>query len=255
MIHDTALVSEKAEIGKNVKVGAFAIIDEGVVVGDECEIAPKVHLKKGTVLGRGNYIGEGTLIGDKPQDTKFKDEESFVIVGDGNVIREYATIHRATAPGGATRIGDNNFIMGYVHMAHDARVKNNVIIVNAAQLAGHTLVEDHAFISSTVLVHQGVRIGAYSMIGGGCRVTKDAMPFVMVVSEPARTFGLNKVGLKRKGFDSARIKALQNAYNIIFRKKLMMKEAVETVKKQAENTEDVRHFIEFAETSARGIIR
>jgi len=255
MIHETAIVSKNAVLGKDVKVGAFAIIDDGVVVGDGCEIAPRVHLRGGVTLGKRNYIGEGTLMGDRPQDTKFEEKESFVIVGDDNVIREYATIHRATGEGGATRIGNGNFIMGYVHIAHEAEIKNNVVIVNASQIAGHAVVEDYAFVSSTVLVHQGTRIGAHSMIGGGCRITKDAMPFVMVVSEPAKNFGLNKVGLKRRGFDESRLKALQSAYSILFRKKLMMKEALEMIKNEVEQTEDVKRFVEFAEISKRGIIR
>ena len=255
MVHETAIVSKEAKLGKNVKVGAFAIIDGDVEIGDNCEIAPRVHLLDGVRMGAGNYIGEGTLIGDKAQDLKFKGGRSFVKIGDNNTIREYVTIHRSNTEGKETVIGSDNFIMTMAHIAHDCVIGNNIIIVNWAGLTGHIEVHDNAFISGLTAIHQHVRIGKHSIIAGGIKVSQDIVPYTLVGGYPARSIGLNKVGLKRSGFDAKKIKLLSDAYRIIFRSKTTLKEALAEVEKSVEQVEEVKYFVEFIKGSKRGITR
>jgi UDP-N-acetylglucosamine acyltransferase len=255
MIHPSAIVSQEAKIGANIEVGPFAIIDDDVVIGDNCKIGPKAHIINGARLGNNNFIGEGSLISDAPQDLKYKDEPTQTIIGDNNVIREYVTIHRSTKEGEATRMGNNNFIMTMAHIAHDCVVGNHVIIVNYTGLTGHIHVDDHAFISGLTAIHQNVRIGAYAMVGGGIRVSKDVMPFVMVSEDPLQVFGLNLVGLKRKGFTNEKIRILKDMYKIFFEDKLVLKDAIERIQKEIPQIDEVKYFIEFAQNSKRGLTR
>jgi len=255
MIHNTAIVSNKAKLGNNIKIGPFAIIDDEVEIGDNVEIGPKAHIISGSIIGNNNYIGEGTLIGDAPQDLKYKGGKSFVKIGDNNVIREYVTIHRSNTEGKATIIGNNNFIMAMAHIAHDCVIGNNVIIVNYAGLSGHIHIDDYAFISGLTAIHQNVRIGAHAMVGGGIRVTKDIMPFVLVSDNPIRVCGLNKVGLKRRNFSPEKIEILEKVYKIFFREKLLLNEALKKIENEVEQIEEVKYFIEFAKSSIRGITR
>jgi UDP-N-acetylglucosamine acyltransferase len=255
MIHETALVSKKAKTGKDVRIGPFAIIDDEVEIGDNCEIGPKVHLLNGTKIGNNNYIGEGTLIGNDPQDLKFKGQKTYVHIGDNNVIREYVTIHRSTGEGKATTIGNGNFIMTMVHVAHDCKIGNNVTVVNYAGLSGHIQVDDYAFISGLTAIHQNVRIGSQSMIGGGLRITMDVVPFMLVADYPARIIGVNKVGLKRRGFTTEKIELIENLHSIVFRSGLQLKEAVTKIENELPATEEVKYFIDFIKNSRRGILR
>lgn len=255
MIHSTAIISPGAKIGKNFKAGPFSIVDEDVVIGDNVEIGPKVHILNGVIIGNNNYIGEGTLIGNAPQDLKYKGGRSFVKIGDNNVIREYVTIHKSNTEGQSTIIGNNNFIMTMAHIAHDCVIGNNVIIVNYAGLSGHIHVDDFAFISGLTAIHQNVRIGAHSMVGGGIRVSKDVMPFVMVSEDPIKVFGLNIVGLKRRGFSREKIAILEKVYKIFFQEKLLLKEALEKIEREVEQIDEVKYFIDFAKNSKRGLIR
>ncbi len=255
MIHNTAIVSPKAKIGKNIKIGPFTIIDADVVIGDNVELGPKVHILNGTIIGNNNYIGEGTLIGNDPQDLKYKGGRAFVKIGDNNVIREYVTIHKSNTEGNSTIIGNNNFIMAMAHIAHDCVIGNNVIIVNFAGLSGHIHIDDYAFISGLTAIHQNVRIGAHAMVGGGIRVPKDVMPFVMVSEDPIKVFGLNIVGLKRRGFTSEKIKILEKVYKIFFQEKLLLKDALKKIEQEVEQIDEVKYFIEFAKNSKRGLVR
>ncbi len=255
MIHETAIVSKKAKIGENVKIGHFTIIDDEVEIGNNCVIGPKVHLLNGTKIGNNNYIGEGTLIGNDPQDLKFKGEKTYVHIGDNNVIREYVTIHKSTAEGKATIIGNDNFIMTMAHIAHDCIIGNNIIIVNYAGLSGHIHVDDYAFISGLTAIHQNVRIGAHSMIGGGMRVTMDVAPYMMVADYPARIIGVNKVGLKRRGFTKEKIDIIEMIYKIVFKSGLQLKEALSKIEYDFPGTKEVKYFIDFVKNSRRGILR
>ncbi len=255
MIHETAIVSKEAKLGKNINVGPFAIIEAGVEIGDDVEIGPRAHIIEGAIIGNNNYIGEGTIISGTPQDVKYKNEKSFTRIGNNNLIREYVTIHRATHEGEATVIGDNCFIMVMAHIAHDCKIGNNVVMVNNVGISGHVEIGDYAFMSGYSLVHQHVRIGVHAMVGGAVKVVKDVMPFVMVADEPLRVFGLNKVGLKRRGFTPQKLSALDKAYRIFFRDKLVLEEALKKIEAEVEQTGEVKQFIEFARTSKRGLLR
>lgn len=255
VIHSTAIISPKAHLGANIKIGAFSIIDEDVVVGDNCVLAQRVHLLDGARLGNNNFIGEGTLIANPAQDLKHKGERSFVKIGNNNVIREYVTIHKATGEGIATVIGDNNFIMTAAHVGHDCVIGNNVIMVNAVAMSGHVTVDDFAFISGMTTIHQNVRIGGQSMIGGGSKLSQDVPPYVMVSGEPARCFGLNKVGLKRRGFTKEKLAQLDSIYKIFFRSRLTLVEALKKIKNELPDSEEKNYFIEFMQNSKRGTIR
>lgn len=255
MIHETALVSKKAKTGKDVKIGAFAIIDDEVEIGDNCEIGPRAHLLNGTKIGNNNYIGEATLIGNDPQDMKFNGLKTYVHIGDNNVIREYVTIHKSTGEGKATIIGNNNFIMTMAHIAHDCKIGNNTVIVNYAGLSGHIQVDDYAFISGLTAIHQNVRIGAHSMIGGGAKVTMDVAPFMMAADNPARIIGINKVGLKRRGFTKEKIEVIETLYEIFFKSGLQLKEAISKIEFELPKIEEVKYFVDFIKNSRRGILR
>lgn len=255
MIHPTAIVSEKAKLGSNVKVGAFAIIDDDVIIGDNTEIAARVHIKDGSRIGSGNYIGEGTIISDIPQDLKFKGEPSFVEIGNNNIIREYVTVHRSTSPGGITKIGSNNFLMVMVHVAHDCTIGNEIIIVNNTGLSGHVCIDDFAFVSGMTAVHQNVRIGSYSMTGGGMRINQDVAPFTMVGGDIAAVHGCNKVGLKRRGFSKERISVIEDIFSIYFREKLLSQEALSKIEEKYPNNPDAGYFVSFVRSSKRGITR
>ncbi len=255
MIHETAIVSKKAKIGNNIKIGAFSIIDDEVEIGDNCQIEPRVHLLNGVKIGNNNYIGEGTLIGNDPQDLKFKGQKTFVHIGNNNVIREYVTIHKSTNEGKATIIGNNNFIMAMAHIAHDCKIGNNVTIVNYAGLSGHVEIDDFAFVSGLTAIHQYVKIGAHAMIGGGAKVTMDVAPFMMVADSPARIIGINKVGLKRRGFTKEKTDTIELLFKIFFKSGLQAKEALSKIEFDLPTVEEVKYFIEFIKNSRRGILR
>jgi len=255
LIHNTAIVSEEAKLGKGVKVGPFAIIDGGTEIGDNTEIGPRAHIISGAVIGSGNSIGEGTIVSGAPQDLKYKGEKTTVKIGNNNVIREYVVIHRAASAAGATSIGDNCFILGNAHVAHDCVIGSNVVIVNYAGLSGHVVVEDHAFVSGLTAVHQGVRIGAYSMVGGGIRLSQDVAPYMTVSGQPARFIGVNKTGLKRNGFSKEVIGRIEDAASIFFRQNLMAKEAIEKIQASIPACPEIEHFIGFVRSSKRGMLR
>jgi UDP-N-acetylglucosamine acyltransferase len=195
-------------------------------------------------------------IGLPPQDIKYDGENTRVEIGNNNTIREYITIHRASVDGnGVTKIGSNNFLMAYVHIAHDCNVGNNVIMANATTLAGHVTVENFAFIGGHVAVHQFTRIGAYSMIGGFSAIPQDVPPYTTAAGERAKLYGLNAIGLKRQNFNESTIKDLKKAYKILFRSKLTLKDALNRLKRDLEQTDEIKYFIEFIEKNKRGICR
>ncbi|MCS7203204.1 MAG: acyl-ACP--UDP-N-acetylglucosamine O-acyltransferase [Thermodesulfovibrio sp.] len=255
-IHSTAIISRKAEIDEDVEVGPYCIIGDNVKIGKGCHLISHVQIEGITEIRENCTIYPFTTIGFPPQDMKYKGEPTGVKVGSGNIIREYVTIHRASVSGdGWTTIGDNNFIMAYVHIAHDCKIGNNVIMANLATLAGHVIVEDFAFIGGMVAVHQFSRIGAYAMVGGFSGVAQDVPPFTMVSGARARLYGLNTVGLKRRGFSDEKINILKKAYKILFRDKLQLKEAIKKVREEFPDIPEIRHLIEFLEANKRGICR
>ncbi|MCS7163677.1 MAG: acyl-ACP--UDP-N-acetylglucosamine O-acyltransferase [Thermodesulfovibrio sp.] len=255
-IHKTAIVSPKAEIDKEVFIGPYCIIGDNVKIGRGTRLINHVQIEGITEIGENCIIYPFTTIGFPPQDIKYKGEPTGVKIGNNNIIREYVTIHRASVSGdGWTEIGDGNFIMAYVHIAHDCKIGNHVIMANLATLAGHVQVEDFAFIGGLVAVHQFTRIGAYAMIGGFSGVGQDVPPFTMASGPRAKLYGLNLVGLKRRGFSDETINILKKAYKILFRDKLQLKEAIEKVKRELPQIPEIIHLLEFIEKNKRGICR
>ncbi|MGB9823641.1 MAG: acyl-ACP--UDP-N-acetylglucosamine O-acyltransferase [Candidatus Hydrothermia bacterium] len=254
-IHPTAILEGNVSIGDDCEIGPFAVIKGNVSIGNRTVIESHVRIEGNVSIGENNRIYSFAYIGGSPQDVSYKGEESYVKIGNNNIIREYVTIHRATGQGNVTLIGDNNFIMAYAHLAHNVKVGSFCIIVNAAQLAGYVEVHDHAFVSGLVGVHQFTRIGAYAIVGGGVKLTQDAPPFMMVAREPARVMGLNIVGLRRKNFDPERIKILKSAFNILYRRGLTIPSAVDAIKAELPLNDDIKYLLEFLTTSKRGILR
>lgn len=254
-IHKTAIVASDAKLADGVEIGPFCIVGSRVKIGKNTKLASHIVIEE-TEIGKECSVYPFTSIGLPPQDIRYKGEKTRVKIGDNNIIREYITIHRASINGDkVTMIGNNNFLMAYVHIAHDCNVGNNVIMANATTLAGHVIIEDFAFIGGLVAVHQFTRIGAYSMIGGFSAITQDIPPYTTASGDRAKLYGLNAVGLKRLNFDEAAIGALKKAYMTVFRSKLTLKEALKKMKAERKKTEEVQRFIEFIEKNTRGICR
>ncbi|GBE04104.1 MAG TPA: acyl-ACP--UDP-N-acetylglucosamine O-acyltransferase [Nitrospirae bacterium] len=254
-IHRTAIVDPDAKLAEGVEIGPFCIVGKRVKIGKNTKLNAHIVIED-TEMGSNNTVYPFTTIGLPPQDIKYFDEKTNVIIGNNNIIREYISIHRASVGGDmATRIGNNNFLMAYVHIAHDCNIGNDVVMANATTLAGHVTVEDYVFIGGLVAVHQFTRIGAYSMIGGFSAIPQDVPPFTTAAGERAKLYGLNTVGLKRQKFDDATIKNLKKAYKILFRSKLTLKESIKKLKIEREETKEINYLIEFIEKNKRGVCR
>ncbi|HST07861.1 MAG TPA: acyl-ACP--UDP-N-acetylglucosamine O-acyltransferase [Gemmatimonadaceae bacterium] len=253
-IHPTAIVSSDAELAPDVEVGAYAIIGENCKVASGCVISPRVTLERNVQLGHNVKVGIGTILGGAPQDLKYAGEETTVEIGDGTVIREYATINRGTAHSFKTSVGRNCLLMSYVHLGHDCHIGNNVILSNVVQLAGHVIVEDKAIISGLSAAHQFVRIGRQSFIGGMSRVSKDIPPFLKAVGNPVKLYGLNTVGLQRGGMEEDTIRELKRAYRLLFRSEMNVTQAIEHAQTELEPLPEVKELIRFVEESERGVV-
>lgn len=255
-IHTTAIVDKKAAIDEDVVIGPFSIIGSGATIRKGSKIMSNVIIEGKTEIGEECTIYPFTSIGLPPQDLKYRNEETGVKIGNRNIIREYTTIHRASVGGsGVTVIGEGNFLMAYVHIAHDSKIGSHVIMANAATLAGHVAVEDHAVIGGLVAIHQFTRIGAYSMVGGFSGIGQDIPPYMIASGARAKLFGLNTIGLKRHGFSDATIAELKKAYKILFREKRTLKDAIKKVQAELPYTDEIKHLIEFIEKNKRGICR
>jgi UDP-N-acetylglucosamine acyltransferase len=253
-VHPTAIISDKATLGSNVQVGAGVIVGEGCEVGDDCILDPRSILERNVRLAPGVRVGVGSVLGGDPQDLKFKGEETWVEIGEGTRIREYSTINRGTSASGKTSVGKGSFLMSYVHLAHDCHIGDGVIISNGTQLAGHVTIEDRAILSGLVAVHQFVKIGKHSFVGGCSRVAKDVPPFLKAVGNPVKLYGLNSVGLQRSGFDETTIRELKRAYRLFFRSELNVSQARAKAATELTMSPEVDHFLRFLEDSDRGII-
>ena len=253
-IHPTAIIAPDADIAADVEIGAFAIIGEGCTIDSGCVIAPRATLERNVTLGRSVKVGIGTVLGGAPQDLKYAGEETTVEIDDGTVIREYVTINRGTAHSFKTTVGTNCLIMSYVHIGHDCRVGNSVILSNVVQLAGHVTIEDKAIISGVSAVHQFARIGRHSFIGGMSRVSKDIPPFLKAVGNPVKLYGLNTIGLQRSGMDEETIRELKRAYRLLFRSDLNVTQAIERAQTEIEPLPEVKELIRFVEASERGVV-
>jgi UDP-N-acetylglucosamine acyltransferase len=255
-IHPTAIISPKAEIEEGTFVGPFCIIHDGVHIKRGSKLISNVIIEGNTEIGENCTIHPFTSIGLPPQDLKYKGEPTGVKIGNNNTIREYITLHRASVGGdGQTTLGDNNFLMAYVHIAHDCKIGNSVIMANVATLAGHVVVEDHAYIGGLVAVHQFTRIGAYTMVGGYSGVGQDIPPYMMASGTRAKLFGLNTIGLKRHGFSDSTINELKKAYKILFREKRTLKDAIKKIQENLPYTDEIKHLIDFIQKNKRGICR
>lgn len=253
-IHPTAIIAPDADIAADVEIGAFAIVGEGCTIESGCVIAPRATLERNVTLGRTVKVGIGSVLGGAPQDLKYAGEETTVEIDDGTVIREYVTINRGTAHSFKTTVGTNCLIMSYVHIGHDCRIGNSVILSNVVQLAGHVTIEDKAIISGVSAVHQFARIGRHSFIGGMSRVSKDIPPFLKAVGNPVKLYGLNTIGLQRSGMDEETIRELKRAYRLLFRSDLNVTQAIERAQTEIEPLPEVKELIRFVEASERGVV-
>ena len=258
-IHPTAVIDRKAELDGSVAVGPYAVIGADVRIGADSRIEAHAVVSGPTTIGSRNQISSVATVGGPPQDLKYKGEPTELIIGDDNLIREYASIHRGTVDGGGkTVIGDSNLLMAYTHVAHDCLIGNRVILANVATLAGHVEVQDHASIGGLVAVHQFCRIGKFSYIGGVSGISLDVPPYVILAGTRNRTriSGINKIGLRRNGYDRETISNLENAFRIIFRTpELLMKDALEQARSEYPNCPEVQYLIRFFEESKRGVVK
>jgi UDP-N-acetylglucosamine acyltransferase len=255
-IHPTAIVHSGARIGAGVEIGAYSIVGEHVEIGDNTHVGPHVVIDGHTRIGCDNRIFQFCSIGAEPQDKKYAGEPTQLEIGDRNTIREFCTFNCGTAQDvGVTRLGDDNWIMAYVHLAHDCQVGNRTIFANNAQLAGHVHVGDWAILGGFTVVHQFVRIGAHSMTGMGTILLQDVPTYVMVSGNPSAPHGINSEGLKRRGFSSATIMAIKRAYKAVYKSGLKLDEAVESLTAEAQAVPELQPLIEFLAQPGRGIIR
>src|SRR5436305_6161159 len=255
-LHRTAIVDPRAQVPDTCVVGPFCIVGEDVGMGENCELISHVVLGGPTTIGNNNRVFPFTTIGLEPQDLKFKGEKTRLEIGDNNVIRESVTIHRGTPGGGGiTRVGSNCLIMAYTHIAHDCTVADNVIMANAATLAAHVTVEEYAVVGALCPVHQFVRVGAYSYIGGGSTITQDVLPFSLTSAKrEVHAFGMNSVGLQRKGFSKERLRNIHQAYRVLLSSHMNVGDALAKLK-SADLGEDVARLVNFVEGSERGILK
>lgn len=252
MIDPTARISPSAKIADGVEIGPNVSIGDHSSIGSGTRVMANAVIGAWTAIGCNNIIHYGAVVGHEPQDFGYKGEESYTLVGDGNIIREYATIHRGNRPGTKTVVGDNNFLMVQSHVAHNCEVGNNIILAGGALLAGHVLVEDRAIISGNCVVHQFCRIGRFAMMRGLSRTSRDVPPFC-IMDETHTVKSLNLVGLRRNGFDQARIRGVKNAFKILFRSGLNMRNAIERVEAELVLTDDIRYMLDFIRASKRGV--
>jgi len=255
MIHNTAIISSKAEIGNNVEIGPFTIVEDKVKIGDNCKIGAHVTLASGTILSKDVKIFNGAVLGTVPQDLKFSGEETTLEIGERTVIREYAFLNRGTKHSFKTVVGNDCFIMAFVHIAHDCFIGDGCILANGTQIAGHCSVDKNSILSGHVLVHQFTQVGSYCMVEGGAKIKRDVPPYLMIAGEPARFSGLNKIGLKRRNYTDEEIQRLSDAYRIVYRSGITTVEAIEKLEAEFKEDQKVAVITEFLKRSKRGIVR
>jgi UDP-N-acetylglucosamine acyltransferase len=256
MIHSQAIIDPSAKIADDVSIGPFTVIGADVEIDSGTTIASHVVINGPTKIGKDNRIFQFASVGEKPQDLKFKDEPTQLIVGDRNTIREYVTLHRGTPDGNnVTKIGSDNLFMASSHVAHDCIVGDHVIMANATALAGHVVVEDHVILGGYTTVHQFTRIGAHAFTGFSTAIDRDVLPFFTVAGNRARAIGINKEGLKRRGFSTETIRALQEAFKLLIKSSCSHKVALGKVEEIAQKDENVRMMLDFLDSSERGWIR
>jgi len=254
-IDPRAIVSASAHIGSGSRVGAFAVVGDDVELGDGCVLAPHGVVRGPARIGRKNIFDSFCSVGGDPQDLKFSGERTELVVGDANRFREFSTVSRGTTQGGGvTRIGSHNLFMAYSHIAHDCVVGSHTVFANGATLAGHVVIEDYANVGAFSPVHQFCRVGRYAYIGACTVITQDVPPFSRVVTErETRCYGVNTVGLERRGFDRERLNTIESAFRLLLRSKLNTSQALEQIRAQLNGSPDVRELVEFIESAQRGL--
>ena len=252
-IHPTAIVGKKAKLGE-VEVGPYAIIEDGAAIGSGTKVLAHAYIASGTTIGKDCEVHMGAVIGHVPQHLHFKGVRSFLKIGDRNIFREYTSIHRGLEEGSATTIGNDNFLMGFSHVAHDCRIGNNIVMVNGALIAGHVIVEDAVLISGNAAVHQFVKIGTLAMIGGLARVTKDVVPYTLIEGN-SEACSLNVVGLKRSSIGEDAKSQIKKIYRLLYRSNLNVSQALSEISKLGKLAPEAAHMIEFVKRSERGICR
>lgn len=253
-ISPLAYIDPEAIIGENCEIGPFCFIDKNVVIGDNNVLMNSVTVLYGARIGSGNVFFPGAVISAIPQDLKFHGEDTVAEIGDNNKIRENVTINRGTDAKGKTVVGSGNLLMEGVHVAHDAIVGNNCIIGNSTKLAGETVIDDQAIISAGVLMHQFCRVGSLAMVGGGTRFSQNVPPFTTCAREPAAYCGLNVIGLRRHGYSNETIDLIHNAYRLIYQSNLQLKDALDRIREELSQTDEIRYIVEFVENSKKGFV-
>lgn len=255
-VHPTTIIAVDAKLAEGVKIGPYSIIGSGVTIGPRTEIGAHVVIEGRTDIGSDCRVFHYTYIGGPPQDLKYRGEDTALKVGDNNIIREYVTLNRGTATGGGiTTIGNNNLFMAYVHVAHDCHIGDNVVMANAATLAGHVTIEDRAIIGGLSAIHQFTRIGTCVMIGGCSAVSQDVPPYMNATGNRAKLFGLNTIGLQRNNVSEEAIRGLKKAYKIIFRSGLTLDDALARVEGEMGAIDEVEYLVRFIQQSERGVCR
>lgn len=256
-IHPSASIAASAQLAAGVRVGAFAVVGEQVELGEDCVLHPHAVVQGPSRFGRANVFHPFCVIGGDPQDYTFAGERTELIVGDKNVFREYVTVSRGTKKGGGvTRMGDENLVLAYTHIGHDCQIGSGNLFVNAATLAGHVTIEDFATIGALSPVHQFCRIGRYAYVGASTVITQDVPPFARIVTErDTKSFGANSIGLERRGFSPERVKTLQRAFRTLLRSKLNTTQALDSLRENFSDSDDVRELVKFIEAAERGIVK
>lgn len=253
-IHKTSIIHRNTEIAKDVEIGPFCIIDEHVKIGSGTKISPYVHILPHTQIGKNNIIHQGSTIGGNPQDLKFDNEKTSLIIGDNNIIREYCTINKGTDATGKTIIGSNCLLMAYVHVAHDCIVEDNVILANGVQLGGHSEIHYHAIVGGVTPVHQFCKVGKHAFIGGGRVVLQDVPPYILANGEPLQYSGLNSIGLRRRNFNLDTRNLIKKAYKILYLSNFNTSQAITKIKSELQKTNEIQSIINFIKKSDRGLI-
>jgi len=255
MIHPTAIVSPDAGIGEGVEVGPYAVVGEGVVLGSGCRVGAHAVLEGPATFGERNQIFPHAVLGLAPQDLKYRGEGTELRVGARNVFREFSTVHRGTVGGGGvTRVGDDNYLMAYIHIAHDCQIGSRTIFANYAALAGHVEIGDDAIVEAFCAVQQFCRVGRHAFMGAMTRAPQDVLPFVKTVgTDVVKTYGINAIGLKRKGFSEERIEALKEIYRVLVSPKLNTSQALEKIAQRFAGNDDADYLVEFIRTARRGV--
>jgi UDP-N-acetylglucosamine acyltransferase len=255
-IHPGALVAPGAELDDDVEVEAYAIVGPKVRIGRGTRVGPHTVIDGRTTIGCNNQIFHHASVGAVPQDLKYRGEDSELIIGDQNLIREFATLHIGTSGGGmVTRVGDRNVLMNFSHVAHDSQVGSHVVVANGAQLAGHVVIEDYVIVGALVGIHQFVKIGESAILGAGAMVSQDVPPFCNATGDRARLHGLNLVGLKRRGFSPELVRNIKRAYRIIFQSGLKLADAIARARQEVPTSPEIEHFLAFIQAAERGVCR